>query len=307
MIELFFSYLKNEAFRSPLTIAAYKKDIEQFEEWVGSDVKTGSTPEVTANDIRAWVAYLSREGISAVSIRRKIQSLRAYYGFLFSKHIVPQNPAKDITLPKKSKPLPEIIRSEELEKIITNEIEESSDNDKNFVKKIKNNLILKMFYTLGIRRAELIAINDEDIDFFKKEIKIHGKRNKQRIVPMPDELAADIKNWQKLRDINEERKEDETALFISKGERLKPGQVYRIVTKMLEETGGRKKNPHILRHSFATAMLNEGADLNSVKEFLGHASLATTQIYTHVSLAEIKKVYKDSHPRSRHKKITDKD
>ena len=159
-------------------------------------------------------------------------------------------------------------------------------------------LIVEMLYSLGIRRAELVGIDDSDISVTNSEIKVTGKRSKQRVIPVPERLMKKITEWQAVRDKDEEKTTDEDPLFIVKGKRITPARVYSIVKKTLSGSTARKKSPHALRHSFASGMLNGGAEIDSVREFLGHASLATTQIYTHISLKEIKKAYNSAHPRS---------
>ena len=301
MFQNFASFLIHELNRSQHTVTAYIHDIEEFALWLSASSAESFDPaSVTVNDIRAWIAYLSKKGISKISLRRKLQSLRAYFRFLLKKGLVSSNPSKDVRLPKPAKPLPDIIRSDEMEIILQEDksSDDSSDTPAN-PKAVMTHLIVEMLYSLGLRRAELCAINDKDISFSAKEIKITGKRAKQRIVPLPDSLAELIIQWQALRDNESTTSLSPMPLFLYKGKRITAAQVYYLVTKFLQTASSRKKNPHSLRHSFATAMLNEGADLNSVKEMLGHASLATTQIYTHISLSELKKTYTSSHPRAK--------
>ncbi len=192
------------------------------------------------------------------------------------------------------------MRSEEIEGILRLD-EKAIDLNPDDERELRDDLIIDVLYSLGIRRAELIGISDPDISPSAGEIKIFGKRSKQRVVPVPQALMQKIERWQKMRDSLWPDLETPTPLFAVKGKRISPRQVYDAVHRQLEPTGARKKSPHALRHSFATSMLNEGADLNSVKEFLGHSSLSTTQIYTHVSFAEMKKAYESSHPRARQK------
>ncbi|MDE5713477.1 MAG: tyrosine-type recombinase/integrase, partial [Muribaculaceae bacterium] len=219
------------------------------------------------------------------------QSIRAFFKYLLKQGVITSNPTADLTLPKLAKNLPDNIRIDEIESILRQEEEtiEGNDRDDTLEKEIRSHLIVEMLYSLGLRRAELIAISDPDISESASEIKITGKRSKQRIVPVPAILMQHISRWRKIRDSIWNELESPRPLFVVKGKRITSSQVYTVVKKALSSTSARRKSPHSLRHSFATAMLNEGADLNSVKEFLGHASLATTQIYTHISFAEMKK------------------
>lgn len=301
LVSDFLTYLRYELNRSQLTTEAYERDLNQFTDWI-----TGGTPDtfqpdsVTLSDVRTWLATLAREKQTATTIRRKAQSLRAFFRFLLKRGVITTNPTADLTLPKIPKSLPDVVRSEEIEGILRLD-EKAIDLNPDDERELRDDLIIDVLYSLGIRRAELIGISDPDISPSAGEIKIFGKRSKQRVVPVPQALMQKIERWQKMRDSLWPDLETPTPLFAVKGKRISPRQVYDAVHRQLEPTGARKKSPHALRHSFATSMLNEGADLNSVKEFLGHSSLSTTQIYTHVSFAEMKKAYESSHPRARRK------
>ena len=286
--------MRYELNRSPLTVEAYRLDITQFQEWItGGKPKKVDFKTVTAADVRAWLASLAKAGDTPRTLRRKVISLRSMFKWMMKTGIIKSSPLRDVPLPKIPKPLPDLIKPAEIEESLENIDQRVADSDI-----LLDSLIVEMLYSLGIRRAELVGLNDEDISFLKGEIKVTGKRSKQRIVPVPQKLLDKIKEWQDHRNKTEEKPDNETPLFIVKGKRITPNQVYRIVNKVLEGTTARKKSPHALRHSFASGMLNGGAEIDSVREFLGHASLATTQIYTHISLNEIKKAYYDSHPRS---------
>ena len=206
------------------------------------------------------------------------------------------SPLRDVPLPKISKPLPDLVKPSEIEEAIKN-IDEVAKAEESAELQMQA-LIVEMLYSLGIRRAELVGIDDSDISVTNSEIKVTGKRSKQRVIPVPERLMKKITEWQTVRDKEEEKTIEEDPLFIVKGKRITPARVYNIVKKTLSGSTARKKSPHALRHSFASGMLNGGAEIDSVREFLGHASLATTQIYTHISLKEIKKAYNSAHPRS---------
>lgn len=297
----FTSYLRHELNRSPLTVEAYERDLNQFADWV-----TGGKPDefkpqdITAADIRTWIASLARDGNIARTLRRKAQSLRAFFRFLLKNGIISENPTSNITLPKIPRSLPDTVRADEMEQILREkESQELNSKDEDKESDLRSLLVTEILYTLGLRRAELISLNDRDITFDPGEIKVTGKRSKQRVVPVPLKLLQYIRQWQRLRDSLWSDLEQPKPLIVVKGKRITASQVYSIVKDSLAASSSRKKSPHALRHSFATAMLNEGADLNSVKEFLGHSSLSTTQIYTHVSFAEMRKAYENAHPRAK--------
>lgn len=295
MLTRFVSYLRYELNRSVLTVEAYSHDINSFAEWLLPDAPSDvDYSKVTLAEVRSWLAYLSRKGDTARTLRRKSQSLRALFRWMQKEGIIHSSPMRDLPLPKIPKPLPDMIRPKDIEAAIES-IKLSGGGDEKASKMTA--LILEILYTLGIRRAELVALNDSDISFSKGEIKVTGKRSKQRVVPAPMQLLDSIKEWQKARDEEYGVTSNDSPLFVVKGERIKPEKVYHIVRKALEGTAAKKKSPHALRHSFASGMLNGGADIDSVREFLGHSSLATTQIYTHISLREIRQAYAGAHPR----------
>lgn len=289
----FLDYLRYELNRSPLTVKAYQLDITQFQEWLSpGEPENVDFSSITSSDVRAWLAVLAKSGDSPRTIRRKTISLRSLFKWMMKREIIKTSPLRDVPLPKISKPLPDLIKPGEIEKAIIKTGENDSPNSE------LSSLIIDMLYSLGIRRAELIGLNDSDISFSNAEIKVTGKRSKQRIIPLPLKLMDKIKHWQQIRDDSQEIATSDSPLFVVKGKRISEKQVYNIVHKALADSTARKKSPHALRHSFASGMLNGGAEIDSVREFLGHASLATTQIYTHISLQEIKKAYSTAHPRS---------
>lgn len=295
MQEKFLNYLRYELNRAPLTIEAYKTDIEQFRIWLApEDPDNIDYHSITSNDVRAWLALRARKGDSPRTLRRKIITLRTLFKWLMKTGVLKNSPLQDVPLPKIAKPLPDIIKPQDIEDAI-NQIKDSDEEDE---KKILRLLVMEMFYSLGIRRAELVSINDSDISFHKAEIKVTGKRSKQRIIPVPQKLMALIHKWQQIRNMQQGIPENDSPLFLVNGKRISASQIYQIVHKALYNSPARKKSPHALRHSFASGMLNGGAEIDSVREFLGHSSLATTQIYTHISFKEIKSAYNLAHPRS---------
>ena len=299
----FLDYLRFELNRASLTIEAYELDLRQFIDWAKRNINENTRQEeaghlefnfidVKANDVRGWLVFLSKQGESPRTLRRKIISLRSLFKWMMKNGLIKNSPVENIPLPKIPKPLPDIVKGSEIEEALQNL--KSSEEEQSPLEA----LVIDMLYSLGIRRAELVGLDDSDISFSKGEVKVTGKRSKQRVIPVPQKLLDYIKEWQEYRNRTETMPEGETPLFVVKGKRISPNQVYRIVNKALAGSNARKKSPHALRHSFASGMLNGGAEIDSVREFLGHASLSTTQIYTHISLSEIKKAYTSAHPRS---------
>lgn len=293
MIREFLSHLSLELNRSRLTVKAYEADLRGFNEFmVKSGVPTGDSgffvPEaVTTADIREWMASLSAEGTASVSVRRKLQSLRAYFRFLMKAGVIRRNPAAAIPLPKAGRKLPSITSHNDISEAIAS------------MESPMEALIIEMLYGCGLRRSELLAINDPDINHFSAELKILGKGNKHRIIPLPEPLQAKIQAWQKERDNLYPDLPQPRPLFVSRNRRITSEALYFMVKKALQGSNAEKKSPHTLRHSFATQLLNSGADINSVKDLLGHSSLGATQIYTHLAFSELSREWKKAHPRAK--------
>ena len=291
-IEEFLKYMRYELNYSVHTVLSYKNDLQQFEQYL---TVGGSEPlslgDVTQRDVRAWVLERSLQGDSARTIRRKVQAVRALYKMMMRRGEVESNPAAEVELAKVPKRLPNYVRRESIDALIDGEV------DYNDFEQVRNRLMLVMFYETGIRRAELIGLADANVDLDAKEIKVHGKRNKDRIVPFGEELADWIRRYREVR--NREVGRTESFFVKADGKPLYPTLVYRVVHDSLLSVGGTDKySPHVLRHTFASAMLNGGAELNSVKELLGHESLAATQVYTHITFSELKDNYQLAHPRA---------
>ena len=284
VIERFKSFLKYEQNRSPYTVREYGHDVTEFAEFITAGKPAELDPySVTTSDLRAWLASEASH-IGPRSMRRKLQSLRAFFRFLMKRENLPTNPAADIQAAHIPKKLPKFIRAEELENVIS-----SKRPDMEPWMEERNLLIIDILYSCGLRRAELAALDDSDI----------------RIIPLPDQLLEKISHWQKTRDTRwKPLPSGEKPLIRSAQGRISHSAIAKITKTMLSGTQGGAVNPHSLRHSFATAMLDGGADINSVKEFLGHSSIATTQIYTHVSFEQMRRDYIGAHPRAR-KKDTD--
>lgn len=292
MLPAFLKYLEYELNRSPLTVRAYGDDLRALASFLCIEESLQDAGSITTTQIRNWLADMSRSGISARTLRRRTQAARAFFRWLQKKKIIEKNPAGEIQLAKIGRKLPEFVRVEEMEHLLDNP---PLGGDPTLA--MRNRLIVNILYSCGIRRDELVKITDADINIYSKELRIHGKRSKIRIIPLPDKLIEEIKNWQKVRDDSFDLPSPAPLICSGRGA-LTSDAVYKIVHAMLLSTGATHKGPHTLRHTFATALLNDGAEINSVKELLGHASLQSTQIYTHLSFNEIRQAYDSAHPRA---------
>ena len=289
----FLKYLAAERNYSSATIQSYAKDLSMFQEFLEEQNPDASWTAVEAEDVREWVIYLmDDQKMAATSVNRRLSAMRSFYKYLRRVGRVSINPMEKVVAPKKKRPLPYYVRESEMDRLL-----ELTAEDRSF-KGIRDRLVLMMFYETGIRRAELLGMTDASVDLVTKQIKVTGKRNKQRIVPFGEELENEIKAYQVAR---EETLGQRTfpALFVTeKGTAMNEKQVSKIVKENLSKvTTIKKRSPHVLRHSFATAMLNNKADLTSIQKLLGHESVSTTEIYTHVSFEELKSEYKNAHPR----------
>lgn len=290
--ESFLGYLSLERNYSSKTVRSYGIDLTQFESYFRGVDQDLDYTDIDADLIRGWVISLMDEGYTATSVNRKLSSLRSFYHFLLRKQLVSVDPMAKINGPKKKKPLTVFVKEADMNCLL-----DDTDFGKGF-ESVRDRTVLEVFYTTGIRLSELIGLDDADVDFSARVIKVTGKRNKQRLVPFGDELEADMQAY--LSERNENCPRVCPAFFVRKdGERLYPQLVYRIVKRNLSKVVTlKKKSPHVLRHSFATSMLNHQAELEAVKELLGHESLTTTQVYTHTTFEELKKVYEQAHPRA---------
>ncbi len=293
-IDNYLQFIRLEKNLSPHTVVAYRCDLEQWEQFLTGGKEALDVKSVTTGDIRAWMLHLNKQGDSARTMRRKVQAVRSFYKWLMKQGMASDSPAAAVELARIPKRLPQLVRSSSMDDLLDQEIDETD-----FVQ-VRNRLIVMMLYETGMRRAELLDLLDRNVDTASGELKVHGKRDKDRIIPFGTELAQAIDSYRLLRD--ELVRGCEHFFVKEDGNPLYPMLVYRIVHRALQEVGvTSKRSPHVLRHSFATAMLNDGAAINSVKELLGHESLATTQIYTHVTFSELKNNYKLAHPRALNK------
>ena len=292
-VKSFLGYLLYELNRSENTIIAYRTDLEEFERYLKKNNTEADFAKVDANKVRSWVVSLMEEGkCSAASVNRKLSSLRSFYRFLLRRGLVKVDPMLKVVGPKKKKPLPSFVREEDMNRLL-----DDVPFDGGFEGQ-RDRMILEMFYATGMRLSELIGLDDVDVDTSARLIKVKGKRSKQRLIPFGDELREDLLMYIKVR--NETFSVGTEAFFVLKdGRRMYPMLVYRLVRRDLSKVVAlKKRSPHVLRHSFATAMLNGNAELRAVKELLGHENLATTEIYTHATFEELKKVYEQAHPRA---------
>ena len=288
-INQFLDWLLKEKRYSEHTVKAYETDLIQFEEFLKSTYDAGLTNANSAM-LRSWVVALMESGINTKSVNRKISSLKSLYNFLHRKNVIEVLPTSKLVSPKVKKPLPSFIKNAEMEALFEN-FEFSDD----YAGK-RDELIMEILYSCGIRLSELIGIMEGNVNLHDASLKVLGKRNKERIVPLHVELIKKLKAY---RNIKEKTFDSPYLLLTDKGQKMYPKFVYRKVNYYLGQvTTSKKKSPHILRHTFATHMLNNGADLNTIKELLGHTNLSATEVYTHNSIEKLKNIYKQAHPRA---------
>ena len=293
-IKSFIDYLQLEKKYSPNTIKAYENDIMSFSDYNKNEFDQSSISKVDYSQLRSWIVKLVESKISNRSINRKISSLNTYYKFLLKIEKIKKNPLDNHRALKTKK----IIQLPFSEKEVISALD--INNFQNSFEGKRDRLIIEMLYSTGIRRIELTDLKIKDIDFSSKRIKVLGKRNKERFIPMLKSTISLINEYMDYRNELNRIKSKEFLFLTSKGEKIYENLVYRITNKYFDYVSTKvKKSPHILRHSFATHLLNNGADLNAVKDLLGHSSLAATQVYTNRSIEEIKKVYSNTHPRNK--------
>lgn len=295
LIESFIQYLRYERNYSFHTVASYQNDLEQFKSYIERQEGCFDPVLVESLWIRGWVVSLMDEKYSPLSVNRKLSSLKSFYKYLQKKSILQENPAKRVVGPKVNKTLPCFVKEADMDYLLDEQPFEDS------LEGARDKAILEMLYSTGMRLSELIGLRNQDIDLSNKQLKVTGKRNKQRIIPFARPLEKEITDYMVVRDRNVESSNlPQSPFFVKKdGSPLTGHIVHSTVKKYLSPISGLSKNsPHVLRHSFATNMLNNGADLNAVKELLGHASLSSTEIYTHTTFEELKKVYHQAHPRA---------
>lgn len=291
MIDTFLKYLRFEKRYSEHTLTAYRKDLTQLEIFLSEEFETSDFKEVQHAHLRNWMVSLMESGLEPKSVNRKMASVKAFYKFLLAREYVASNPTGRLKSLKVDKKLPSFVRESEMITLL-DQIEFSRD-----FFGARDRLILELLYATGIRLTELINLSDPDVNLYQGSIKVLGKRNKERVIPMAEFIVKSIKEYQQLR--NAEFGFCDYLLVTDSGNKLYPMMVYRIVKKYLDQvTTIAKRSPHVLRHTFATHLLNKGADLNAVKDLLGHTSLAATQVYTHNSMEKLKSVFDQAHPKA---------
>ena len=292
MIDQFLNYLRYERNMSSQTIIRYEQALRTFQTFMVELDSQLNWQTVDADVIRDWMEQLLDKGAKVSTVNTNLSALRSFYKFALIRKMVERDPAHMIVGPKKSKPLPQFLREGEMDQLLDKV--EWGDTYKD----VRARTLLLLFYETGIRLSELIGLDDVDVDFAGRQLKVTGKRDKQRVIPFGEELAAELKRFMELRD--EKVAKQSPAVFLTeKGERMSKSQVHYVVHKHLSRvTTLKKRSPHVLRHTFATAMLNHKAGLESVKKLLGHESLETTEIYTHTTFEQLKRVYKEAHPRA---------
>ncbi len=289
-IDSFFDYLTYEKKYSAHTIASYKNDINQFLEFINPNKEDFASSDINYQQIRAWVASLIKDKIAARSVNRKLSSLKSFFKYLQRQQIIDVNPMAKISGPKTPKRLPVFVDEQQMTDLFL-----EIHFEDGFVG-LRDRLILDLLYQTGIRRSELAHLKELDVDTYNSTIKVLGKRNKERIIPISLNLKRNLETYLAVK--KEQNLSNPMLLVSEKGHTLSEQKVYTLVKKYLSQvTTIQKKSPHVLRHTFATHLLNNGADINAVKDLLGHANLSATQVYTHNTIEKLKKSYKQAHPR----------
>ena len=290
MHEEFLNFLQYEKRYSPLTVKSYRSDILQLLEYLDATYPGTAIVDVNRDILRSWIVQMMEENLSARSVNRKLSALKSFFKWARKFRDVEVDPTVNLSLPKIAKRLPVFVEEEQMNSLQTEEYFPKSFEG------FRDRIIVELFYQTGIRSAELISLKTINIDFQRATIKVLGKRNKERIIPVGKDVIELMQPYHLMR---QKEFEPGPEFFItSKGNPLYPKLVYKVVNSYLGRVSSlRKKSPHVLRHTFATHMLNRGADLNAIKELLGHASLAATQVYTHNSIDKLKEIHRKAHPK----------
>lgn len=292
VIQPFLDHLRFEKRYSQHTLISYQTDLEQFFAYLESQFDAPVIPAITAMFIRSWLAEMKEDGMESRSLNRKISALKSFFKFQLKNGVIQQSPMTTIVSPKLNKRLPAFVEEKDMKTLF--DYVEFSDDWKGRTEK----LVLQLFYSTGMRLSELIGLKETQVDDSLKQVKVLGKGNKERIIPVSGELIQSLRSYIKEKPVQQEGR-DPRLFLTEKGKPLQPRQVYSFVKHHLATvTTIQKKSPHILRHSFATHLMNNGADLNAVKELLGHSSLAATQVYTHNTIEKLKEVFKKAHPKA---------
>lgn len=291
-IDGFLDYLRCELNRSQKTVDSYAEDLRAFETYFKNLSDSLSWETVDSDVIRNWMEYMVDKGNKATSVSRRLSALRTFYRFALVRHLVDSDPAHKVRCPKTEKPLPQFLKEKEINDLLDRQ--KWGDDYKDVLART----IIMTFYETGMRLSELLGLDDKSVDFVNRVIKVTGKGNKQRVIPFDDELSDNLSAYIELRNATVDAKS--SALFLSvTGKRMRANVVRDMVKEGLSRVSSlKKKSPHVLRHTFATAMLNHDAGIESLKKLLGHAKLSTTEIYTHTTFEQLKRVYTEAHPRA---------
>lgn len=293
IIDDFLRYMETERVASPLTIQTYREVLTDFSRYVSS-LDDQNLETVDTDIVRDWMSSLMERGHKASYVCKQLSAVKSLYRYALKRGVVKVDPAYAVRGPKRQKPLPMFLKEQEADRLF-----DDVTWDYNNINDVRARTILLLLYTTGIRKAEAVSLNDNDISFINGELKVTGKRRKQRIIPIGKELSEALLSYIKLRDEALPHNEEGALLVSDKGQRISGTQIYHTVRKYLSlVTTMKKRSPHVLRHSFATAMLNNDAGLGSVQKLLGHASIQTTEIYTHVTFEDLKRIYAKAHPRA---------
>lgn len=293
MFDSFLQYLRYEKRYSAHTLTSYQTDLTQFFEYIAKTYEIKDPIEVSHPVVRSWIVSLMEQGMEPRSVNRKIACLKSYFKFLLRNNQIRKNPMLRVTSPKVKKTLPVFMEEKSIEQLL-----DQHEFPEGFAGR-RDKLIIELLYGTGIRLSELIGLKESSIDFHQNTIKVLGKGNKERIIPIGTRLSEFMKNVIAEKKVEFERNIQPNLIVTDKGEPCYPAFVYRVVKKYLTLTTTlEKRSPHVLRHTYATHLLNNGADLNSIKELLGHTSLAATQVYTHNSIEKLKKIFEQAHPKA---------
>ena len=291
-IDEFLDYIRCELNRSQKTVENYAEDLKSFEAYFKNLSDSLSWETVDSDVIRNWMESMMDKGNKATSVNRRLSALRTFYRYALTRHLVTTDPVRHVRGPKNDKPLPQFLKEKEMNRLLDKT--EWGDDYNN----VRARTIMLTFYETGVRLSELLGLDDKSVNFVNREIKVTGKGNKQRIVPFGDELSEALRGYMSLRDRTVDKKS--TALFLTDGGKRMSSETVRVIVKeaLSRVCSLKKKSPHVLRHTFATAMLNHDAGIESLKRLLGHAKLSTTEIYTHTTFEQLKRVYTEAHPRA---------
>jgi integrase/recombinase XerC len=299
MIEQFLKYLQYEKRVSSHTTLAYKNDLDQFTKFLRETYDDHPIDAVTYGMVRSWIITIVDAKLTATSVNRKIASLKAFYKFLVREQTIDKNPMQKIRVLKTQKRLPSFVQENSIAEILDHkEYKKEKVEWSDSLEDWRTRLILELFYATGIRLSELIGLKENQVNLRDRTIKVLGKRNKERVVPFPAGIVSILEGYRKVRNREVDMKDHGLLFVTDSGEPCYPMMVYRVVKQHLKDSGTQKTSPHVLRHTYATHLLNKGAEINAVKDLLGHSSLAATQVYTHNSMEKIKKAFDQAHPKA---------